>query len=147
MPVRKSHCSISNKRTGETYSELHSWIDEGKDDNNLGLKGKNHHYSEELRDYVSKNFGGDEAVSEWLFHIAIDALESSIANDKSGGLSESNFFTLGFFKDGSVNCTDEALEDEELEEMFWEGAEEEEEGDVEDEVDNGKIINADNYED
>ncbi len=72
MPSNNVHCAISKKRTGKTYKELHQWIDNNIDDRSVNHRSKNHYYSEELREFVYVNFGGNEAVSEWLFHIALD---------------------------------------------------------------------------
>ena len=104
MPNWKTHFAISTIRTGKKFEELHKWIDENKEED----KGVNHRdngkhvYTEENRKFVYDNFGGNEAVSEWLFHIAIDSLDTSITNDWKNRISDENFYRFGFGKDGYI---------------------------------------------
>ena len=77
MPSGKHHQAISKERTGKTFAKLHNWIDDNKDDKSVNHRSKNHYYTKELRQYVYNTFGGNEAVSEWLFHIALDNLDTS----------------------------------------------------------------------
>ena len=124
MPSNKVHCAISNKRTGEDYKELHQWIDENSDDQSVNHRSKNHYYCEELRKLVYDKFGGDEAVSEWLFHIALDNLDTSVTNDWKNGVSNNNFHSFGFEPDGFIHYEEEELSDSEMEFNFSEDFEE-----------------------
>lgn len=119
MPKGKIHQAISNQRTGKTYKELHSWIDENKEDIGVNHRNKNHYYTEELREFISKKFGGPEAVSEWLFHIALDNLDTSVSNDWIHNLTRNNFHSFGFCEDGFIYYLEDELDKEELEEEFY----------------------------
>jgi hypothetical protein len=108
------HRAVSRIRTGKSYDELHCWIDENSD---CSGAGKNHEASEELKQYVNDNFGGKEAVSEFLFHIALDKVNDSVMSDWKNGISESNVQKFGFEDNGFVqyreyNANDEQMEDE-----------------------------------
>ena len=73
MPLVKVHCAISRQRTGKTYYKLHKWLDSGKGVNH---RKENHFCTIALKNHVFKEYGGHEAVSEWLFHIALDNLST-----------------------------------------------------------------------
>ena len=73
MPPVKTHMAISKQRTGKTYEALHKWIDEKR---GIAHRNKRHFYTPALRKYVFENFGGQQAVQEWLLHIAIDAFST-----------------------------------------------------------------------
>ena len=118
MPSGKVHNAISRIRTDKDYSKLHRWMDEDEENRGVNHRIKNHYYSEELRQYVHKNFGGDEAVSEWLFHIALDNLETSIKNDRMHGLADTNLHKFGFCKDGFIYYDEKALDEDELDTEF-----------------------------
>ena len=118
MPNNKVHCAISKKRTGETYKAMHQWIDDSKDERGVNHRTKNHAYSDELKNYVSNNFGGPKAVSEWLFHIALDNLDTSVTNDWNHLKVDNNFHKFGFEPDGYIHYEEEELNDEEMEEEF-----------------------------
>jgi len=120
MPKNSVHCAISKKRTDNTYQELHRWIDDNKEDRGVNHRSKNHYYSEELRQFIYDKFGGNEAVSEWLFHIALDNLDTSVNNDWNHADVDRNFFKLGFEPDGFIHYEDAELEDDEMEEEFSE---------------------------
>jgi len=99
MPSLKIHCAISKKRTGKKYEELHKWIDDNKEHKSVNHRTKNHHYTTKIKNYVSKEFGkdnGPEAVSEWLFHIALDNLSTCFKNDSKYLKNERNFYKIGF---------------------------------------------------
>ena len=104
MPSVRVHCAISKKRTGKDYKELHQWIDEKKGVNH---RKENHHYSTQLKDHVSQNFGGAEAVSEWLFHIALNSLDTSIINDWKSLNNNRNLFKIGFSESGYIHYREE----------------------------------------
>jgi hypothetical protein len=125
MPSNRVHRAISKKRTKKTYKELHQWIDDNKDDKSVNHRSKNHYYSEELKNFVFINFGGNEAVSEWLFHIALDNLDTSVINDWNYLNIKNNFHKFGFEPDGFIHHDDYELNDSEMEEEFSEDFEEE----------------------
>jgi hypothetical protein len=125
MPSGKIHRAISKKRTGKTYAELHEWIDKGEEGHNVDHRKYNHAYTTKDREYVEKNFGGKEAVSEWLFHIAIDNLHTSVINDWNFRQNKRNAYHIGFAKNGYIHYDEQTISDSELKEMF---DEEEDEG-------------------
>jgi len=117
MPSVKIHCAISNKRTGKKYEELHKWIDENKEHKSVNHRKKNHHYTTKMKNYVSKTFGGAEAVSEWLFHIALDNLSTCFKNDSKYLKNERNFYKIGF--EGKwVNYIEGKLDEKKMKEEF-----------------------------
>ncbi len=73
MPKWKIHFALSSKRIdGNSHEKLHKWIYKD-DENDKDVNHRNngiHIYTEENRKFIHLNFGGNEAVSEWLFHIA-----------------------------------------------------------------------------
>lgn len=107
MPAVKIHEAISKKRTGETYADLHKWIDEGKGVNH---RRERHFYTTKYKDHVLNNFGGHEAVSEWLFHIALDNLNTSVINDRDFGVAETNLFKIGFEENGYIHYEGSSVE-------------------------------------
>jgi hypothetical protein len=117
MPFGKVHEAISKIRTGKPYSELHKWID--YDEKGLGSdhRKERHYYTQALKDEV-KRFGEHEAIGEWLFHIALDNLDTSVTNDWSYLKRNTNFFRFGFAKDGFVYYDSEKISRDELEEEF-----------------------------
>jgi len=126
MPNWKTHFAISKARTEDNFKELHKWIDENKEDSGVNHRSKNHYYSEELKDIVSKRFGGPIAVSEWLFHIALDNLDTSVTNDWMHNLSDSNIHKFGFRADGFIFYEENEVDDEFLINEFEDYEEEEE---------------------
>ena len=77
MPNLKIHCEISEKRTKEKpYKELHEWMDEASKYIGCDHRLERHFYTEEYKNYITKRWGA-KAVVEWLFHIAIDNLETA----------------------------------------------------------------------
>lgn len=89
---------LSKERTGKDFKELHEWIDEPRK-----WLGKNHRierngYNINYEKYIRTKWG-DLAVVEWLFHIAIDNLET--ANKRSSRLKgvedNLNFIKIGLF--------------------------------------------------
>ena len=118
MPKNEVHCAISKKRTGKDYKSLHQWIDNNLDDKSVNHRSKNHYYSEELSELIYNKFGGDEAVSEWLFHLALDNLDTSVMNDWNYLKVDSNFHKFGFESNGFIYYEEDELDDEEMEEEF-----------------------------
>jgi hypothetical protein len=101
MPSNRQHSAFSYHRTGKSYSDLHSWID--RDDTGLGCnhRKKKHCWTENYEDYVYENFGGDEAVSEWLLHIALDNLSTAWKLGRKTSKKHHNFFMFGFEKESN----------------------------------------------
>lgn len=118
MPSVRIHCAISKKRTGKSYIKLHKWIDNNKKERGVNHRKKNHHYTTKLKDYISHRFGGAEAVSEWLFHVALDNLDTYITNEWHYNKNEFNFIKFGFIENGFIHCEEEDLDDNEMEEEF-----------------------------
>ena len=124
MPSTKDHQVISFKRTEKTYAELHDWMDEGTTERGLSHTSKNHVYSKELKDYIFNNFGGKEAVSEWLFHIALDHLDTSVLNDWNNLDIDTNLYKLGFQRDNVVHYSEDVLDHNEFKKEFPDDIEE-----------------------
>lgn len=125
MPGGKVHRAISKKRAGKDFAALHSWMD--KDEHGLlGVdhRSKNHYYTSELKDFVYSNFGGSEAVSEWLFHIALDNLDTSVNNDWNHNGCDINFYKFCFEPNGFIHFEEDLLEDYDVKEEFPEDFEE-----------------------
>ena len=113
MPSNRVHCALSKKRTGFNFEGLHKWID--KDEKGLGANHriKRHafntkeaktieNYWEDRLNKAGKGKGwGKKAVVEWLFHIAIDNLETAfkVAGKAYRGSNAYNFFRFGLSAD------------------------------------------------
>ena len=89
MPSVAEHCAISKKRTGKDYKELHEWIDEPKNYLGVNHRIERHADTEIYRKFITEKFG-DKAVIEWLFHIAIDNLQTAFK--ASHGIYENRTF-------------------------------------------------------
>ncbi len=76
MPNLKIHCEISKRRTGDTYEELHRWMDEATEYLGHNHRLERHFFTSEYKDFITKKWG-PKAVVEWLFHIAIDNIETA----------------------------------------------------------------------
>ena len=76
MPNIKTHTAISKKRTGKGYDELHQWIDEGSKVLGKCHRIERHAQSSDYEKYIEKKYG-KKGVIEWLFHIALDNLETA----------------------------------------------------------------------
>ena len=76
MPSQKVHCAISKKRTGKKFEDLHNWIDEHHKEMGVNHRTVRHSFNLKDKYYVKKEWG-QEGVVEWLFHIALDNLETS----------------------------------------------------------------------
>ena len=118
MPNWKTHFAISKRRTGDSYFKLHKWIDDNKDESGVNHRNKKHAYTEEDREFVESNFDGAEAVSEWLFHIALDNLDTSVTNDWMHKISNSNLHMFGFQGNGYIFYEEDEVGDDELVKEF-----------------------------
>jgi hypothetical protein len=77
MPNFETHCAISKKRTkGDECRELHKWMDEATESLKHNHRLERHFYTQEYKEFIEKKWGS-RAVVEWLFHIAIDNLETA----------------------------------------------------------------------
>lgn len=104
MPSLKLHCAVSRERTGFNFKQLHEWIDAPQKqmgrNHRLERHALNDKETKQIRDFWEKTKGngwGDKAVCEWLFHIAIDNLETAFktANKAYRGNNAFNYFKFG----------------------------------------------------
>ncbi len=77
MPDVDTHCRISEQRTqGDDFRELHEWIDAPQEHFGVNHRLERHSLNNIYLKYVGDNFG-KRGVIEWLFHIAIDNMETA----------------------------------------------------------------------
>jgi len=78
MPDVKTHCNISLKRTNgkDDFKKLHEWMDEGTKYLKYDHRLERHFFTSEYKNFIEEEWG-PKAVIEWLFHIAIDNLETA----------------------------------------------------------------------
>ena len=106
------------ERTGSPYTELHKWMDEHCAELGKDHRMHRHALNQEDLNYVKENFGGDKAVVEWLFHSAIDSLETAYKISKQVyGESTYNFIMMGFAKNGFIHGAFRTLEDHSLQDL------------------------------
>ena len=127
MPTAKIHCAISKKRTGRTFEILHKWIDVPTKKLGVNHRKKRHHYNEVDKQRI-KNFWdsqgdglGEKAVIEWLFHIAIDNLDTAFRMSRksfSYGDKTYNFMEFGLGNSGYIHCNFRRVNDNELSSLF-----------------------------
>jgi len=116
------------------FRELHDWIDTpwkklGKE-HRLERHTLNSADKEKIHDYWEKKGKGlgDKAVVEWLFHIALDNLDTAFKISKPVyGEKTYNFFEFGLSGSGFIHADFDTFEEDELEDEFGEGYEDEEE--------------------
>jgi len=125
MPGLWIHCAISKKRTGEDFKELHQWIDEPYKEKGMNHRAIRHFYNlkdeKTIKEYWNKKGNkGEIAVVEWLFHIALDNLNTAFKMDKKTyGKKASNYFEFGLTESSRYVCFDfDCLSDMELERRF-----------------------------
>lgn len=129
MPKNSKHCAISKGRTGFNFKELHKWIDEDESNSGINHRKKRHYYNtkdeKQIRDYWNKQGRikgfknlGDKAVVEWLFHIALDNLETAMKEGKKTYKKLHNFFRFGWDENGYIFFDSDKLNNEDLEEEF-----------------------------
>lgn len=127
MPSGSVHQAISKERTGFDFAKLHEWIDKPYKKFGADHRLFRHAYCEDdertIRDYWNHEKGsgwGDKAVVEWLFHIAIDNLETAFkkARNAYSGMAY-NFFEFGLLPDSKYIFFDfDRLNEAELCEEF-----------------------------
>jgi len=126
MPSINVHCSISKKRTGNDFKELHEWIDEPGTLKGAEHRLDRHRYTEEDRDFIKKTWDtklgpgwGNKAIVEWLFHISMDYLDvgfkmsNAVYEDKN----ENNVFMFGFNNDGNIHTSVGTIDKKELDKI------------------------------
>jgi len=126
MPSVKVHCAISKKRTGNEFAELHEWIDKSKipgPDHRV----KRHYYNVKDRNQIKKHWEskkkgwGEKAMIEWLFHIAIDNLDTAYKMSRqsfSYGKNTFNLMQFGFSKTGYIHCNFDTVDEHEFKFKF-----------------------------
>jgi len=120
MPSLRVHKAISRERTGDTYEELHKWIDKPQKANGINHRTERHSFNLKERNFIKKKWG-EKAVVEWLFHIAIDNLETAFkeANKTYRNGRAYNFFKFGLIPTSKFILTDfDRMSEEDLEEEF-----------------------------
>ncbi len=134
MPSYKTHCAISKKRTGNDFGELHRWIDRSTRRLGVAHRRRRHYYNEEDKNTIkeywdSKEEGlGEKAVIEWLFHIALDNLDTAFrmsCKNFSYGEKAYNIMEFGLSKSGYIHCNFDRVAEDELDLIFEEDAGEE----------------------
>ena len=127
MPSVKTHCAISQKRTGNSFAQLHEWIDEPTRRLGADHRVRRHSYNERDKNAIkeywdSKGEGlGEKAVIEWLFHIALDNLSTAFKmSNKSFSYGDKayNLMHFGLSKSGYIHCYFERVEENELNLIF-----------------------------
>lgn len=124
MPSLKVHCRISKDRTGFNFKELHEWIDSKKGINHRTLR---HSYNLKEENQIKKYWNdkkqglGEKAVVEWLFHIAVDNLETAFKRAKKAYKEKHiyNYFKFCLIPDSKFiyfNCS--KLKEEDVEKEF-----------------------------
>jgi hypothetical protein len=126
MPNHKTHCAISKKRTGYAFSDLHRWIDEHQKEYGSDHRIKRHAYNKnetkKIKEYWEDKRGkgwGRKAVVEWLFHIALDNLETAFKVSKQVyGLNTYNYIQFGLANSGYIYSDFDRCFDNDLKEIF-----------------------------
>ncbi len=133
MPSVKTHCAISLKRTGNSFAELHRWIDEPRSRLGSDHRIERHYYNEGDKNYIkgywdAKREGlGEKAVIEWLFHIALDNLCTAFKMSKqsfSYGDKTYNMMEFGLTKSGYIHCNFDRVDEGEFHFIFEDESEE-----------------------
>lgn len=123
MPNFKTHCAISKKRTGFDFADLHRWIDEPKNKLGCNHRQERHYFNQDDMKMIKKYWEqrkqgyGEKAIIEWLFHIAIDNLDTAFrlsSKQFSYGNKAYNFMEFGIQKSGYIHCDFEYIPDNEL---------------------------------
>ncbi len=80
----KTHCAMSVDRTGFDFNSLHQWIDKSQKQKGVNHRNQRHHFNikdkETIKKFWDKKKGkgwGEKALQEWLFHIALDNLNTA----------------------------------------------------------------------
>lgn len=121
MPIGKKHCAISEKRTGYAFGKLHEWIDKGAKYIGVDHREERHYYNlkdqKTIKDFWDQEKGkgwGEKAIVEWLFHIALDNLETAYKLSRqefSYGRNTYNSIEIVFKRNGYIDCNFKRLAD------------------------------------
>ena len=114
MPGVRVHSAISKKRTGFSFGELHEWIDEGAKEKGVDHRQERHYFNRKdlkaIKDHWDKTKGkawGKKAVIEWLFHIALDNLQTAYKmslKEDSYGQNTFNYIGITLNPNGYIAC-------------------------------------------
>lgn len=126
MPNLKTHCAISLKRTGFDFKELHQWIDAPLKELGYNHRTKRHSYNEKeekfIEEYWNKKKGegwGKKAVVEWLFHIALDHLQTAFKKSYDAyGEKVFNYIAFGLSRTNFVHIDHDAYTEYGLQDYF-----------------------------
>lgn len=124
MPNNRIHCAISKKRTGIDFQELHHWMDEPTERLGYNHRKVRHYYNTKdekaIREFWDQKGGlGEKAVVEWLFHIALDNIETAFKkSQRVYGPDTYNFLKLGLCKSDYIYCDFERMPEEEFKDKF-----------------------------
>ena len=122
MPSVRKHCAISRKRTGYGFGKLHEWIDKDAMSTGVDHRKERHYFNLEdqkaIKDYWDEKKGkgwGEKAIVEWLFHIALDNLETAYKlslREHSYGRNTYNCIEIVFNPNGYIDCNFRRLADD-----------------------------------
>jgi len=128
MPNLRIHCAISKQRTGYAFKKLHQWIDSASEKLGPDHRTERHAYTEKdaetIRKYWDTKKGsswGNKAIVEWLFHIAIDNINTAFRFSKRRhfyGKRAYNLLEIGIQDSGYIHAAFDRLSKKELEEKF-----------------------------
>jgi len=120
MPSVEAHCKISKHRTGNEYRDLHDWIDAPKKELGLNHRIERHSDNEIYRKYIRENWG-EKGVIEWLFHIAIDSLDTAYKASYSVYKERTyNYYEIGLLGSDDILFSCVSWSNEQLLEEFAE---------------------------
>lgn len=120
MPSLKVHCAISNERTkgANDYRELHQWMDEPAKKFGRNHRLERHTLNDQDKAFVERTWG-KRAVVEWLFHIAIDNIDTAFKISRGVyGESTYNVMKFGLFNNGYIGVDFGSLDEDELASEF-----------------------------
>jgi hypothetical protein len=128
MPNLRTRCAISKQRTGYAFKELHRWIDSASEKSGPDHRTERHAYTEKdaetIREYWDRRKGsswGNKAIVEWLFHIAIDNIDTAFKFSKRKmfyGKRAYNLLEIGIQDSGYIHAAFDRLGKKEMEEKF-----------------------------
>lgn len=95
MARLRVHTAMSKRRTGQSYEELHIWIDEPRQWLRADHRVERHSYSRAMKAYVERRWG-KLAVVEWLLHIAVDNLDTALKFARGTASGQRNGLVLKF---------------------------------------------------
>jgi len=100
MPSVEEHCKMSLKRTKgkNNFKDLHEWVDAPSAELGFNHRIERHVDNEIYRKYIRKRWG-EKAVIEWLFHIAVDNLQTAYkASHEEYGENTYNYYRFALSK-------------------------------------------------